>query len=86
MAINNVESEFEVRKIDDHDHSHRNNHSHQHVETKENQFQPSFKAIFSNWRRSDASFLAKLGMAFRNNWIKIRRGSSCCGHHGEVGC
>jgi hypothetical protein len=31
------------------------------------------------WRR-------KLVLLVRNNWIKIRTGSACCGHHGEPGC
>lgn len=31
------------------------------------------------WRR-------KLVLLARNNWIKIRTGSSCCGHDGEPGC
>jgi hypothetical protein len=28
----------------------------------------------------------KLRLFFRNNWIKIRTGSACCGNHGEPGC
>ncbi|MGC8811062.1 MAG: hypothetical protein ACP5Q3_12500 [bacterium] len=28
----------------------------------------------------------KLGLLFRNNWIKIRHLQSCCGHPGEPGC
>lgn len=28
----------------------------------------------------------KLYLVFRNNWIKIRTRSSCCGNHGEPGC
>jgi hypothetical protein len=28
----------------------------------------------------------KLRLLFRNNWIKIRTGSTCCGHPGEPGC
>ncbi len=28
----------------------------------------------------------KLYLVFRNNWIKISRRQSCCGHHGEPGC
>jgi len=66
----------------DHNHPGGEHHPHQHAERA----RPSLRAIFSNWRRSDAPFLVKVGMVLRNNWIKIRRGSSCCGHHGEVGC
>jgi hypothetical protein len=28
----------------------------------------------------------KLRLFFRNNWIKIRTGSGCCGNYGEPGC
>lgn len=47
---------------------------------------PSFRAILSNWNENDATFMEKVVMAIKNNWIKIRNGQSCCGNHGEVGC
>jgi hypothetical protein len=28
----------------------------------------------------------KLYLIARNYWLKIRTGSTCCGHHGEPGC
>ncbi len=28
----------------------------------------------------------KIYLVLRNNWLKIRRGESCCGHDGEPGC
>ncbi len=28
----------------------------------------------------------KLHLILRNNWIKIRTRSDCCGNHGEPGC
>jgi hypothetical protein len=28
----------------------------------------------------------KLYLILRNNWIKIRTRSTCCGNHGEPGC
>jgi hypothetical protein len=28
----------------------------------------------------------KLYLFMRNNWLKIRTRSSCCGNHGEPGC
>ncbi len=28
----------------------------------------------------------KFFLFFRNNWLKLRTGSSCCGNHGEPGC
>ena len=39
-----------------------------------------------NWRDYDAPFSTKLRLALRNNWIKIRTLSSCCGNNGEPGC
>jgi len=75
--------------MDDKDHGHSNHDSqqpHHHGEGEKSKFRPSIQAVFSNWNRSEEPFLFKLGMVLRNNWIKLRRGSSCCGHHGEVGC
>ncbi|HZK48066.1 MAG TPA: hypothetical protein VFD74_00470, partial [Thermoleophilia bacterium] len=31
-------------------------------------------------------FSRKVYLVLRNNWIKIRTGSTCCGHPGEPGC
>lgn len=28
----------------------------------------------------------KIHLFLRNNWIKLRTGSPCCGNHGEPGC
>ncbi len=28
----------------------------------------------------------KIYLFLRNNWRKIRTGSTCCGNHGEPGC
>jgi hypothetical protein len=28
----------------------------------------------------------KIRLFVRNNWIKVRTRSSCCGNHGEPGC
>jgi hypothetical protein len=28
----------------------------------------------------------KFYLIMRNTWLKIRTGSTCCGHHGEPGC
>ncbi len=52
---------------------------------KKNSF-PSLKAIFSNWKRSKAPFSQKIYMVLKNNFTKLRRGKSCCGQYGEVGC
>ena len=73
--------------MDEGGHGHHHEHIHQHdLQEDQSRFRPSLQAIFSNWRRSKAPFHVKLGMVIRNNWIKISHGSSCCGHHGEVGC
>ena len=47
---------------------------------------PSMGAFFTNWRESKLPFHRKLALTFRNNWIKLRTRSSCCGHLGEPGC
>ena len=46
----------------------------------------SIRQFITNWRTYDASTLEKLRLYARNNWIKIRTRSSCCGNHGEPGC
>ena len=28
----------------------------------------------------------KARLTLKNNWIKLRTGSTCCGNHGEPGC
>lgn len=60
-------------------HGHDHEHDHHHGRS-------SFGAMVSNWREYDAPFLTKLRLAARNNWIKLRTGSSCCGNHGQPGC
>jgi len=47
---------------------------------------PSPGDFMSNWSRSDLPLFEKLRLAARNNAIKIKNGSSCCGNHGEPGC
>jgi hypothetical protein len=47
---------------------------------------PSLGAVFANWRAYDAPFLTKLRLAARNNWTKLRRRDTCCGHEGQPGC
>jgi hypothetical protein len=36
--------------------------------------------------RQPMSLRRKLYLFFRNNWIKIRTRSTCCGNYGEPGC
>ena len=47
---------------------------------------PLLRGLITNWREYDASTLVKLRLYARNNWIKVRTRSSCCGNHGEPGC
>jgi len=47
---------------------------------------PSMSAFLANWRTYDAPFSEKLRLSMRNNAIKARTASSCCGNHGEPGC
>lgn len=46
---------------------------------------PSVSALFTNMR-VPMPWHRKLRLLVRNNWIKIRTGSACCGHYGEPGC
>lgn len=47
---------------------------------------PGFGNVVSNWREYDAPFATKLRLLLRNNWIKARTRSNCCGNDGEPGC
>jgi hypothetical protein len=47
---------------------------------------PNLRDLFTNWMHSDLPSREKLRMAVRNNLIKLRTGSNCCGHPGEPGC
>ena len=39
-----------------------------------------------NWVESDLPFNEKLKLATKNNLIKLRKRSTCCGNYGEPGC
>ncbi len=47
---------------------------------------PSIGDGVSNWTSSDLPFFEKVRVAAKNNLIKMRTGSGCCGNHGEPGC
>ncbi|GIU93218.1 MAG: hypothetical protein KatS3mg011_2124 [Acidimicrobiia bacterium] len=47
---------------------------------------PEPRWVIENWRRSPLPLREKLALVFRNNLIKAKRRSSCCGHPGEPGC
>lgn len=42
--------------------------------------------FFTNWSASDASFLTKLRLTFRNRLRAAFSREQCCGHLGEPGC
>ncbi len=46
---------------------------------------PSLRASWRNLRHADNPALAAR-LFLRNNWIKIRTRSNCCGNNGEPGC
>ncbi len=48
--------------------------------------EPSFEAVRSNWARSELPLMEKILVAARNNAIKVKNRSNCCGNHGEPGC
>lgn len=47
---------------------------------------PNINSFWSNWDSSDLPLLEKLRLVAKNNAIKLKNGSSCCGNHGEPGC
>jgi len=47
---------------------------------------PSWSGLASNWSDSDLSLQEKVRLAVKNNLIKIKNRSDCCGNHGEPGC
>lgn len=46
---------------------------------------PSGSAFIRNLRKP-MPLGKKLRLVLRNEWIKISRMQSCCGHYGEPGC
>lgn len=62
-------------------------HGHQHHGHDDSgEGKPGAATGIDNWRRSELPFPEKLRLAARNNLIKLRNRTSCCGHHGEPGC
>ena len=47
---------------------------------------PSWGAAGSNWANSDLPLREKLRLLAKNNAIKAKNRSQCCGNHGEPGC
>jgi hypothetical protein len=47
---------------------------------------PHPRDYFNNFSTSDLPLLEKLRLVAKNNAIKIKNGTSCCGNHGEPGC
>ncbi len=46
---------------------------------------PSITSFFTNLQ-APMPLERKVHLLLRNNWIKVRRRSNCCGHPGEPGC
>jgi len=46
---------------------------------------PNLRAFFSNFS-TPMPLHRKIYLLFRNNFIKISKRQSCCGHPGEPGC
>ena len=44
------------------------------------------KAFFTNWNDPRWTLSEKIRLAAKNNAIKIKNRSTCCGNHGEPGC
>ena len=47
---------------------------------------PRLRRTLGSLRDSDASTATTLGLFARNNWLKLRHLSLCCGNPGEPGC
>lgn len=47
---------------------------------------PSLRSFLQNWSSYDAPLTTKLALAAKNNAIKLKNRSNCCGNHGEPGC
>jgi hypothetical protein len=47
---------------------------------------PNPSDFLNNWRDWDGPFSEKVRLSIKNNLIKARRRSDCCGNHGEPGC
>ncbi|MYB42249.1 MAG: hypothetical protein F4X76_08720 [Chloroflexi bacterium] len=45
-----------------------------------------FRTTYRNFRDYDAPLSVKWRLVWRNNWIKARTFSLCCGNLGEPGC
>ncbi|HEX9887877.1 MAG TPA: hypothetical protein VGA69_00240 [Nitriliruptorales bacterium] len=47
---------------------------------------PRPRDVLANWRDWDGPVSEKVRLTVKNNLIKVRTGSDCCGNHGEPGC
>ncbi len=47
---------------------------------------PNPKDFFNNFRHSDLPLAQKVALSIKNNAIKAKNRSDCCGNHGEPGC
>jgi hypothetical protein len=47
---------------------------------------PTPRGFYDNWANSDLPYAEKVLLALKNNAIKIKNRSNCCGNYGEPGC
>lgn len=47
---------------------------------------PNPRDYMANWRTSDLPLAKKLQVAAKNNLIKAKNRTYCCGNYGEPGC
>ena len=52
---------------------------------KRRESMPKLKSFFTNMS-TPMPLHTKIRLLLRNNFIKLKTGKSCCGHHGEPGC
>jgi hypothetical protein len=45
-----------------------------------------FSDYVNNWANPEYTLAEKVRLTIKNNAIKLRNASSCCGNHGEPGC
>lgn len=47
---------------------------------------PSFRHFVKNFVDAEHAYAERVRLTVKNNLIKMRTGSNCCGNHGEPGC
>ncbi len=47
---------------------------------------PSLRHVVGNFMRSELALAERIALTVKNNAIKVKNRSDCCGNHGEPGC